>query len=171
LRPAEARRLRFCDVDFSKGRIEIIESKGHKDRFVYIDREVLGLLQAYNHKISEVMPERKWFFPHKADQSCNSAWLARNFSDLCKSAGVKSGGSGFRIYNLRHTFATHRIYKWLGEGKDVNAMLPYLSAYMGHSQLSDTCYYIHLIPELLAEMSGVKYNSFENLLPEVKLCE
>lgn len=33
-------------------------------------------------------------------------------------------------------------------GKDVTAMLPYLSAYMGHAQLSDTYYYIHLVPGL-----------------------
>ena len=36
----------------------------------------------------------------------------------------------------------------------VNAMLPYLSASMGHMQLVDTYYYIHLVPGLLEEMSG-----------------
>ena len=171
MRPCEARRLRLCDVDFSKGRIEIIESKGHKDRFVYADGDVLRLLQVYDGKISEHLPERKWFFPMMNDQKCSSVWLTRNFAELCKAARIKSIESCYRVYNLRHTFATHRIYKWLGAGKDVNAMMPYLSVYMGHSQLSDTCYYIHLIPELLAEMSGVKYASFENLLPEVTCCE
>jgi len=39
---------------------------------------------------------------------------------------------------------------------------------MGHSQMSDTCYYIHLIPELLAEMSGQKYGNLPDLLPEVE---
>ena len=53
------------------------------------------------------------------------------------------------------------------EGRDLNAMLPYLSAYMGHAQLSDTYYYIHLIPSLLEEMSGFTFSSAETLLPEV----
>ena len=53
------------------------------------------------------------------------------------------------------------------EGKDLNAMLPYLSAYMGHSKLSDTYYYIHLAPGLLEEMSGFALSSAEAFLPEV----
>jgi integrase len=32
-------------------------------------------------------------------------------------------------------------------GKDVDAMLPYLSAYMGHENFAMTAYYVHLIPE------------------------
>ena len=50
-------------------------------------------------------------------------------------------------------------------------MLPYLSAYMGHAQLSDTYYYIHLVPGLMEEMSGFKFASAEMLLPEVEADE
>ena len=57
------------------------------------------------------------------------------------------------------------------EGKDVSAMLPYLSVYMGHVRISHTCYYIHLVPGLLETMSGIDYSGFENLLPEVECDE
>lgn len=50
-------------------------------------------------------------------------------------------------------------------------MLPYLSAYMGHAQLSDTYYYIHLVPGLMEEMSGIAFSSAEALLPEVGIDE
>lgn len=50
-------------------------------------------------------------------------------------------------------------------------MLPYLSAYMGHAQLSDTHYYIHLVPGLFEEMSGFDFSFAELLLPEVKESE
>lgn len=53
------------------------------------------------------------------------------------------------------------------EGKDLNAMLPYLITYMGHAQLSDTYYYIHLVPGLLEGMSGFAFSPAEALLPEV----
>ena len=72
---------------------------------------------------------------------------------------------------LRLAFATHRLYRWMREGKDLNAMLPYLSAYMGHAQLSDTYYYIHLVPGLLEEMSGFAFSSAETFLPEVRADE
>ncbi len=57
------------------------------------------------------------------------------------------------------------------EIKDLNAMLPYLSAYMGHAQLSDTYYYIHLVPGLMEEMSDFAFSSAEVLLPEVETDE
>ena len=55
----------------------------------------------------------------------------------------------------------------MNEGKDLNVMIPYLSAYMGHAQLSDIYYYIHLVPGLLEEMSGFTFSSAEAFLPEV----
>lgn len=59
----------------------------------------------------------------------------------------------------------------VGQDKDLNAMLPYLSAYMGHAQLSDTYYYIHLVPGLMEEMSDFAFSSAEVLLPEVETNE
>ena len=45
-----------------------------------------------------------------------------------------TGDLGYmRFHDFRHTFATHRLYHWMRDGKDLNAMLPYLSAYMGHA--------------------------------------
>ena len=72
-----------------------------------------------------------------------------------------------RFHDLRHTFATHRLYHWMRDGKDLNAMLPYLSAYMGHAYY----YYIHLVPGLLEEMSGFAFSSSEALLPEAETDE
>ena len=53
------------------------------------------------------------------------------------------------------------------DGKDVTAYLPYLSAYLGHAQLSDTAYYIHLVPGIFEGMAGFDFSSRESLLPEV----
>ena len=46
-------------------------------------------------------------------------------------------------------------------------MLPFLSSFLGHAQLSVSYYYIHLVPGLLEEMSGFAFSSAEALLPEV----
>lgn len=53
------------------------------------------------------------------------------------------------------------------EKKDLGIMLPYLSAYMGHTQFSSTAYYIHLVPDFFADMSGMDLNAFGGLIPEV----
>ena len=69
-------------------------------------------------------------------------------------------------YDFRN-FATHVIRKWIAEGKNVSAMLPYLSTYMGHSSLSATAYYIHLVPEHLTETGLTAWGG----MPEVPAYE
>ncbi len=58
--------------------------------------------------------------------------------------------------------------KWLDEKADFNAMLPYLSAYMGHAGFSDTAYYIHLMPENLLASDAVDWKKLNALIPEVE---
>jgi len=76
-------------------------------------------------------------------------------------------GTKPRVYDFRHTFATNCLYRWIREGKDADAMLPYLSAYMGHVMPNDTAYYIHLVPNVFDQIEKIDISSYEALLPEV----
>lgn len=168
LRPAEARKLLREDIDLSIGKIYIRESKGHKDRIVMMADDVNALCQCYDSQVQSIMPGRTLFFPDSSGRLYTKKWIEKTFRvPWAKTGIVVSSPNPPRIYDFRHTFATHCLYKWLGEGKDVTAYLPYLSAYMGHTQLSDTYYYIHLVPELFIDMSGLDFSKYENLLPEV----
>lgn len=172
LRPAEARNLRINDVDLDNGRLNIMESKQHRSRIVMMADDVTELLFDCNTAVSSVMPERDPFFPNSEGGFYGKRGLEKTFQQVLRRADI--GGTGRRsprLYDFRHTFATHRLYRWMCEGKDLHAMLPYLSAYMGHAQLSDTHYYIHLIPNLLKEMSGFDFSAAEALLPEVRIDE
>lgn len=51
-------------------------------------------------------------------------------------------------------------------GNDLYVMLPYLSSYMGHSKVSETFYYIHLVPGMFEAMSGFEYGSVADIFPE-----
>ena len=55
-----------------------------------------------------------------------------------------------RLHDARHSFTVATILRWHEEGEDVNALIPYLSAYLGHKKLSDTYWYLTGVPELLA---------------------
>ena len=168
LRPAEVRHLRVGDVDLDKGRLNIVESKQHKSRIVRMADDVVEMLSGCNAIVSAAMPEREPFFPNSEGGFYGKRGLEKTFRQTLMKACIEgTGRRSPRLYDFRHTFATHRLYHWMREGKDLNAMLPYLSAYMGHAQLSDTYYYIHLVPGLLEEMSGFAFSSAEALLPEV----
>ena len=172
LRPAEARRLRVGDGDMDKGRLNIMESKQHRSRIVMMTDDVAEMLSDCNTAVSAVMPDREPFFPNSEGGFYGKRGLEKTFRQTLMKAGIDgTGRRSPRLYDFRHTFATHRLYHWMCEGKDLNAMLPYLSAYMGHAQLSDTYYYIHLVPGLMEEMSDFAFSSAEVLLPEVETDE
>lgn len=71
-----------------------------------------------------------------------------------------------RPYDLRHAFATHTLMQWIENGNDVMALLPYLSAYMGHSKISSTFYYIHLLPQRLRESAGIEWDTLDEIYRE-----
>lgn len=169
LRPAEVRKLCVNDVVLERGRLNIAESKGHRSRVVMMADDVSEMMRNYNQAVSATMPHRTVFFPDSNGNVYTKEWIEKTFRIARKAVGLSSGtGGNFpRPYDFRHSFATHRLYRWMKEGKDLKAMLPYLSAYMGHTELSHTYYYIHLVPGMFEEMSGFDFSKTEALLPEV----
>lgn len=167
LRPGEACKLNADDVDLEKGMIYIFESKGHKDRIVMLADDVCAYYQEYDKRVRCLMPEREWFFP-MGDKAYTSSGLDKAFRSIRAKINVGHSSQNLPVlYDFRHTYATHRLYRWLREGKDLTSMLPYLSAYMGHARISDTYYYIHLVPGQLQALSGLDFSKYAELLPEV----
>lgn len=74
-----------------------------------------------------------------------------------------------RPYDLRHRFASTVLQRWLDEGRNLYAMLPYLRAYMGHEKFSDTAYYIHILPERLMVSPGVQWENIDRIGMEVDI--
>jgi len=168
LRPSEALRLRTCDVDLERGRLYILKSKGSKDRVVMMSDEVLDYYRKYDAQMKVLIPLRTMFFEYSQGCAYKRTSLDRIFKDVRDKVFSYAQERQPVLYDFRHTYATHRLYKWMKEGKDLTAMVPYLNAYMGHAQLADTYYYIHLVPGLFENMAGFDYSAFEKLLPEVE---
>jgi integrase len=169
LRPCEARRLNVADVNLCRDRIDILESKGHKSRIVVMADDVTAYMAEYDRQISERMPHRTTFFPNSRDGMYSRPWLNGEFNTARVKAGITQFGDNMpRVYDFRHSFATHKLYQWMREGRNMDAMLPYLSAYMGHVSITSTYYYIHLVPGIFETMSGTDYFRLESLIPEVE---
>jgi hypothetical protein len=54
----------------------------------------------------------------------------------------------------------------MSQGKDVTALLPYLSRYMGHATSASTSYYVHTSPDFMHAYAVITAES-ESILPEV----
>jgi integrase len=168
IRPSEAFRLTMADTNIQSGKLFIAESKGNRDRIVMLAGDILLLCRKYNEAMETMFPARTFFFARSKTDACMYGWLNRNFRKLLLMLQIESRyGEAPRLYDLRHTFATHRLYRWLNEGKDLHAMMPYLSAYMGHAKVSETYHYIHLVPGMHEEMSGFHFESPVGVFPKV----
>jgi integrase len=166
-RCGEARKLKCENVHLNKGYLDILHSKGNRDRRLYLSEELIKYLSDYDKAIGNIFTERIYFFPSVQGDMCSSQALSNNFKNIWKSAGLKYERlPRVRAFDFRHHFACSNIMRWSMEGKDIHAIIPYLMRYMGHTTIESTYYYIHLIPDFFTQYSKLASSS-EDLIPEV----
>ncbi len=160
LRPSEGLRLRCRDVDFRERVFTISDTKFFKSRLVPFGAALGTELEAYYRERQRLpMPakENSAFFASRAGgRAVHLNTLESVFARLRTHVGLQDpqGGSNTpRLHDLRHTFAVNRLVAWYREGADVQAYLPLLSTYLGHSSISGTQTYLSMTPELLTEAS------------------
>ncbi len=169
LRSSEARTL-FCDdIDLATGQIIVRESKGWKARIVYVSDDLLSLLKEYDSIMRKKVPNREPFFPNQqGSYYCTGAldtWFHEFWDPLPES--TQYVGSKPRVHDFRHSFCVYRLNQWVREGKNVNALYPYLSEYLGHSNYADTDYYLSLVPSFYPEMQSRMAPVNDDILPGV----
>ena len=170
LRPNEGRELKWQHVNLDTGEILITGTKHHKERIVVMSDDMLTLCKTYDAKRAIFACGNEYFFPNPNGGAYTGNWLLNQYKSCWKRANSKDLHNSLpmvRVYDLRHRFASATLNRWLDEKKDLYAMLPYLRTYMGHSELSATAYYIHLLPENLVKSAGIDWAKLSALIPEV----
>lgn len=152
MRPQEPPSLKTEDVDLETGDIYIRQSKRHKDRHIIVSPDMLDLLNRYD----TLAGKREWFFQKWDGSPYETSWYNVQWCRIIKKSGIQWCGTP-RPYDLRHAFASRNIIRWINEDKNVMELMPYLSSYMGHSELSSTFYYIHLLPENLRRSARIDW--------------
>lgn len=159
LRASEALRLRMNDVqlDLDPPRLHIFETKFRKSRWVPLHPTTAQVLRDYKERRSSSQPQLpdSFFITHSGKQVPYYT-LKNLFARLVKVLGI-TGGLHHRkpsLHSLRHTFAVHRLTTWYQEGRDVHALAPQLSVYLGHARLSASYWYLSALPELLNEAAN-----------------
>jgi integrase/recombinase XerD len=155
LRFGETVRLRICDVDFGRRAFFITESKG-RSRWVpfhcSLARELRKYLKVRNRLQSRLQHKEAPFFLRDQHRPPSVKWISDSLREIFREMGIKPphGRVGPRPYDVRHCFAVHRLTRWYRQGVDLQARLPWLSAYMGHVNLAGTETYLTATPELLS---------------------
>jgi integrase/recombinase XerD len=165
LRASEARLLRFADVDVVRGVLTIRDAKGGKDRQVPVSEALRVRLADYLTLVAGHTGE--WFFPGTAGRPLTLANMDKNFRRFLWQARIPHGGKGHgpRVHDLRHTAAVNNLRYWFAAGEDVGAMLPVLQAYLGHSSIADTDYYLRLTAESYPHVAAAIERAFGGIVP------
>lgn len=136
LRTCEVRRLHMQDIHFENKRIRIEQSKGLKDRLVYMNSATIQVLQAWLEVRKTLKPPSNRVFFHRR-QPLTSRYCQVRLKSYSQRVGVK-----ITPHQLRHSCATLLL----------NAGAPALSvqSLLGHERLDTTLGYARLYDGTIA---------------------
>jgi integrase/recombinase XerD len=147
LRLSEGCYLKRSAINFENGNLSIYQSKGHKDRVVFMSGDMMQMCRNYDKLMQKRMPERQWFFPGRDESKPFSKTSIdkkfREFWNMTPYAGKIHKKP--TVNSLRHTYVVTKMNDWMNEGQNFEAMMPYLSRYLGHSSIDETQYYYHQV--------------------------
>lgn len=132
------------------GRFLVVRGKGNKERMVPLSHSAIRAMQAYGAAMASDNAAQKtppaespWLFPSagKAGYLPRQVF-ARDLKDLAARAGIRVAAISPHV--LRHAFASHL----LANGADLRAVQELL----GHSDISTTQIYTHVLEERLHQL-------------------
>ena len=158
LRPSECVRLTTGDYDSSRGVLSVVATKFNRSRLVPLSDSAADNVESH---LSSVPTGHAGapMFPRTGGRpfdlrALEYAWQITR--DVLLPAGeTEWGRRPPRPYDCRHAFATRTLEGWLASGADVDAMMPYLSAYLGHRKIADTYWYLSATEGLLGTASSM----------------
>ncbi|MDA3931999.1 MAG: tyrosine-type recombinase/integrase [Tenericutes bacterium] len=169
LRLNEPLKLKLKDVDLKNGVLYINNGKNNRSRIIPISNSVRRLFILYCDKCLPGANEKTYLFPSsKQERPISGRLVYGRFREYLAKAGIKHTGHGPRIHDFRHTYCIHRLKKWVLEGVDLNTMLPYLSAYLGHVDFRGTEYYLRLTADLYPQLINQMENYQSSVIPQIK---
>ncbi|MFK0383691.1 site-specific tyrosine recombinase XerD [Agrobacterium sp. NPDC090273] len=133
-----------------EGRFLMIRGKGNKDRMVLLSRTAITAMTAYDDARKVLSPEKAkatedspWLFPSNGKEGhLTRQVFARDLKDIAIRAGLSP--SAISPHVMRHAFASHLLQN----GADLRAVQELL----GHSDISTTQIYTHVLEERLQEL-------------------
>ena len=169
LRFSEAQQLRIENVDLDNGILTIYGSKFDKDRLVPMSPEITNICREYSEIVHGHSASEAIYLPNVHNDVYEKRCFYNVYRDLLWKAGISHGGrgNGPRLHDLRHTFAVHCLRKWVEEGSDITALLPYLSSYLGHKGLQETAYYLRLTADMFPQVTALLDHEFGDIIPEI----
>ena len=153
IRTGEAVGLDIADLNQQAGTLTVTGKYG-KTRKLPLHPTAAAALTRYLDLRNEVLPAAACpalLISTRGNRLCPSV-VQHTFRQLSAQTGLRtrSGACRPRLHDLRHTFAVSTMLDAYTRGADPAAVLPLLATWLGHSEPSDTYWYLTGTAELLA---------------------
>jgi site-specific recombinase XerD len=167
LRVSEACRLNVNDYDSGARTLYIERTKFFKTRHIPLPRSTCTLIEQYlehRHRLVGDSGESPALFVSMRGRRLGRGSLEARFKQLLCELGLyrprrRQGRTVFgstNLHALRHSFAVCTLERWQRQRRDVEALLPLLSGYLGHAKVSYTTHYLHLTP-ILRQLASERF--------------
>ena len=168
-RVSEVCNMKISDWNENNGTLTVYTGKYKHERNVPLAPDMAERTLKYCQLVHRFSSSDTYLFPSNKSPHLSKQAVYFSFRQFLSQAGISHGGKGKgpRLHDLRHTFAVHRLKQWVEEGKDINAFLPLLKTYMGHTRLRQTAYYLRMTADVFPAVISSVENAFPELIPNI----
>lgn len=170
LRISEALAITLEDVDFAQNVITLHRTKNDWERLIPMSVSLAAIMKTYINEHLSIFASKSPIFYYRKGKLLTPGSVYGRFRMVLRDSGIPYQGKlrGPRLHDFRHTYAVHAMNKLVDDGNDLYTILPILSAYLGHSNITSTERYIRLTEERLSKVTDSMETKIPNLFPEVK---
>jgi site-specific recombinase XerD len=137
LRLSECLHLTIKDIDTQRMLIKITQSKGNKDRYVPLSKNLLQLLRDY----WKVYKTKHYLFEGQSGDKYSSRSVQNIFKNALKKSDIQKNAT---VHSLRHSYATHL----LESGTDIRI----IQVMLGHKNLKTTQIYTQVSRSIIQKL-------------------
>ncbi len=159
MRPGEALRLHWTDLDTKLCSLHIRRCKFSPERVIPLHPTVVRALQRYVRARRRLFPEGETLFVNARGLPLSARRTEKVFQRLARDINPRSERSSVRLMDFRHTFASGRISQWSRQKQPVAHHLLLLARYLGHRTFNSTWWYVTADPIALRD-ACVRFHDF-----------
>ena len=157
LRVGEALGLDDGDVDTDEALLHIRHAKNGRNRLIPVTpctADRLGEYRSFRDRVLGPKDTQAFFVGESRRGICTHV-AEYNFAQVSQEIGLREKkpprqhGSGPRLHDMRHTFASRTLIDWYRAGLDPDREMYKLSTWLGHKHPRETYWYIEAVPEIL----------------------
>lgn len=166
MRISEVLNLTVGDFNSDDGILTVYHAKNNKDRLIPISPSLVNQITEYINVMHKFSKSNHHLFNVGTGSKMDMSTVYRRFRQYILRAGIPHTKSGPRVHDLRHNFAVKCLKKRVLAGDELTNILPYLAAYMGHSDFRGTQYYLRLTADLYPHIISSSEAGFGYIIPE-----